>query len=148
MSVLNLWNYFSVSSQGAEKTGKQGAITDAAQTPFAVTVDGLVHEVTGQIATATVKALWDDDDDLPATVDYFFFVADQNCYLQFVGAAVNFTVPILAKVPFVLSGNTILAAANNTDITGGSEPAVVEIDHINCGNYSGSTLNFHVAVID
>lgn len=148
MSTLNVTNFFSVDSQGAEKTGKQGSSTDSPKTPFAITVDGLVHQVTGQIATATVKALWDDDDDLPATIDYFHFWADQDCYLQFVTSATSVVFPVLAKVPFVLSGNTMLGAATNTDITGGATPSVVEIDHINCGNYSGSTLNFVVSVID
>ena len=54
-----------------------------------------------------------------------------------------------ANVPLVLPGfDSINAAANSTLITGGTEPTMSDIDSIALGNYSGSTANYTLAVID
>lgn len=148
MATLLITNYFSLQNEGVEISGKQGSITDDPKEPFSITITGNSQQIQGTCATATVKKLWDDDESLTATITYFFFWSDQNCYLQFVSGSTNFTIQILAKVPFIMSGNTLLAAANTTDITGGATPSVAEIDHINIGNYSGNTLNFNAIVIE
>ncbi len=148
MATLNIWEYFSVVSQGTEKTGKQGTSTDAPQTPFAVTVDGLVHQVTGQVDDDEIQTIWDEDDDAPGDMAYFHFWADQDCYLQIIATATNVVFPILAKVPFVLSGNTLLAAANTTPLVAGATPSTTEIDSIIVSNVSGSTLNFVASIVD
>lgn len=148
MSTLKIRSDFTISVNGRTVTGKQGATTDAADDYFEITVDGKVIESHEQLATATVRTLWDDDSHTPVDFDYFFFWADQDCYLQFVGATINFTVKVEAKVPFVLSFDSILAAADTTDITGGTEPTLEDIDHVVLGNYSGNTMNYQVALID
>ncbi len=149
MATLNLWNYFSLDTQGGEKTGKQGTSTDGPLVPFALTVDGTSQSDTGTLATATVRQIWASASDFPTTFNYFHFWADQDCYLQFVSGATNFTIKVEAKVPFVMPGfGTLLAAANTTAITGGTEPTLAAVATINLGNYSGSTLNYVFSAID
>lgn len=148
MATLNITNFFNLLSQGAEKTGKQGTITDAFQTPFAITVTGTCHQITGSLATAAVATPWDEDDDLPADFDYIHFWSDQACYLQIITTATNFIIPILAKVPFVLSGNTALAAANTTPMSAGVTPSTTAIDSIVISNVSGTTMNYTLSIID
>lgn len=147
MSLL-ITNYFSLQNEGVEISGKQGSYTDDPKEPFSITVTGNAHQAQGTCATSTVKKIWDDDESIVTTITYFFFWADQDCFIQFVTSGTNFVVPVLAKTPFILSGNTMIAAANNTDISGGASPSVVEIDHINIGNYSGNLLNFNAIVIE
>lgn len=149
MATLSIWNYFQLDSQGVEKTGKQGTSTDAAQTPFDVTVTGTDYAMTGSIATATVRTLWDEDSNFPATFDYLHFWCDQIVYLQLIAQGTNVIHRIAAKQPFVLPGySTILAAANTTPIAGGTEPTLSQIDSILLGNYSGSTANFTLTLVD
>lgn len=152
MATLNLWNYFSLVSQGAEKTGKQGAIADASQTPFAVTVDGVCLDDTGSLATATVRTVYNDSNQFPTAVDYLFYWADQNSYIQLVFGASNVILPVLAYVPFVLAPLAAdldgLAAANTTIITGGTQPTLTDLDKVVIGNYSGSTMNYRFLLVD
>jgi hypothetical protein len=145
---LEILDSFSVETQGRTITGKQGDYDDNTDEPFVVSVTGTSHDIVGSIATATVKTVWDDDDDLPATWDFFYFWCDQDVYLQFVGTATNFTIKVEAKVPFKMSFQKLLAAASTTDIVGGTEPTTETIDHINIGNYSGNTANYQATVID
>lgn len=152
MATLNLTNFFSLVAQGTERTGKQGTSTDAFQTPFPVTVTGTGEFLTGSLATATVRTIHDDTTDFPASIDYLYYWADQNSYIQLVFATTNVILPVLAKVPFVLgplAANLVgLAAANTTIITGGTQPTLTDLDKVVIGNYSGSTMNFSFAVID
>lgn len=149
MSVLNIWNSFSLVSNGLENNGKQGSTTDDMKSPFAITVTGTTHRVVGQLATATVVTVYDDDDDVPADWDYLYYWADQITYLQIIGSGSNVIFKIAAKQPFVLPGyDSILAAANTTVITGGTEPTLTDIDSILIGNYSGSTANYLFTVVD
>lgn len=148
MATLNIINHFQMTSQGTMNEGKQGTYTDDPKTPFSITTTGACQKETGTLATATVQQLWASASDKPATFVYFHFWADQICYLQFISAATNFTIKVAAKQPFVLPGyGSLLAAANTTAITGGSEPTVAAIASIYLGNYSGSTLNYAYAVI-
>lgn len=39
-------------------------------------------------------------------------------------------------------------SATTTQITGGAEPSLEDIDSIMLGNYSGSTMNYSVALVD
>ena len=154
-ATLSILNSYSMSSQGHTHTGKQGAASDAATTSFDLTasttpaITGTAHEVTGSLATATVVTIWDEDDDKPSDFDYMHLWADQDCYLQFIGTTTNFIVKVAAKVPFTISGyDNLLAAADTTAITGGTEPTLTDIDSIILGNYSGSTLNYRASIID
>lgn len=148
-ATLEITNNFSLDSQGITKSGKQGAIADSPATPFEITVDGRVFQVTDTLATATVVTVYDDDNDTPADFDYLFFWADQDMYIQIVGSGTNAIFKVKAKTPFVLPGfDTILAAADTTIITGGAEPTLTDIDSVVLGNYSGTTANYHFAVID
>jgi len=149
MVTLYLWNNFSLPVQGNEKTGKHGTATDDPKVPFEYTVTGTTQGDVGSLATASVRQIWASESDYPTTFDYFHFWADQDCYLQFVTASTNFIVKVEAKIPFVLPGfGTLLAAANTTAITGGTEPTLAAIATINLGNYSGSTLNYTFTTID
>lgn len=148
-ATLSILNNFTITAQGREITGKQGASTSDFTEAFDITVGGQVHYVVGSLATATVVTVYDDDDDKPADWDYLYFWSDQICYLQLIGATGNATFKIAATQPFVLPGyDSILVAANTTLITGGSEPSMEDIDSVAIGNYSGSTLNYVFAVID
>lgn len=148
MATLNITNFFELDSQGAVKTGKQGTSTDGPKTPFPVTVTGLCHQITGTVADDAIETIWDEDSDTPADFDYLHFWADQDCYLQIIGAATNVIFPIEAKVPFVLSANTMLAAADTTAMTAGVAPSVAAIDSIIVSNMSGSALNYVASIID
>lgn len=153
MATLSIINNFEMAAQGHTHSGKQGTYSDSSSTAFELTasttpaITGLAHSVTGSLATATWITLWDDDNDYPADFDYLHFWADQDCYLQFVGTATNFTVKVAAKVPFTLSGfDELLAAASTTDLS--AEPTMESIDHIMLGNHSGSTLNYRLTLVD
>jgi hypothetical protein len=148
-STLSVVSNFSLASQGRTITGKQGAAADGFDTALDITVTGTVHEMIGSLATATVATVYDDDNDLPADWDYLYFWADQDCYIQIIGSGSNAIFKVEATVPFWLPGfDSILAAADTTIITGGSEPTLTDIDSIVIGNYSGNTMNYHFAVID
>jgi hypothetical protein len=149
MAILNILNSLEMDSQGIVTRAKQGAATDAFATPFSITVSGTKHEMIGSLATATVVTVYDDDNDSPVDWDYLHYWADQDSYIQFVGASTNATFKVAAKQPFVLPGfDSILAAADTTIITGGAEPSVTDIDSIVIGNYSGVTMNYHLVLID
>lgn len=152
MSTLSITNFFSLPSQGSEKTGKQGSASSDPKTPFDVTVSGTGHFLTGSLATATARTIYDDDDDAPSDFNYTHFWSDQNCYIQLIFASTNVVLPVLAKVPFCLAPLTAglvgLAAANTTPITGGAEPTLTDLDSVVIANYSGTTMNFTFAAID
>lgn len=148
-ATLSIINNFTVSSQGIAKSGKQGTYSDSFNEAFDITVAGSVHQVTGVLATATVATVYDDDDDVPADWDYLFYWADQDSYIQIIGPTMSVVFKVAAKQPFVLPGfDSLTAAASATAITGGSEPAPSDIDSVVIGNYSGSSMNYHFAVID
>lgn len=149
MATLTINNNYELVAQGLTSSGKQGLAASTLETPYDITVTGTEHKVIGSLATATVRTVYDDDDDAPADFDYLYFWADQICYIQIIGSGSNVIIKLAACQPFVLPGyNLILAAANTTIITGGSEPTGTDIDSIVIGNYSGNTMNFVFAVID
>lgn len=150
MSTLSIINNFELDSNGRVKSGKQGAADDGADEPYeGLTVSGTCHLVEGSLATATVVTVYDDDNDVPADFDYLYLWCDQAVYIQIIGSGSNAIFKVAAKVPFVLSGfDTVLAAADTTAITGGTEPTLTDIDSVVIGNYSGNTANYLFAVID
>lgn len=149
MATLNIVNNFSLESQGSTFTGKQGLAASEFAEEFGITVTGTIHQVIGSLATASVKAVYDDDDDVPADWDYLFFWADQDCYIQIIGSGTNVTFKVAAKQPFVLPGfDLVLGAADTTAITGGTEPTLQDVDQVTIGNYSGTTMNYLFAIID
>ena len=155
-TTLKILNSFTLDSNGIETIGKQGAIADAltdkyslATSPTSLTISGTSKYMKGSLATATVNLLYDSSVDFPATFDYGFLWADQDSYIQVIGSSTNAVYKVGAQVPFVIPGyGKILAAANGTAITGGSEPSVAAVTKIYLGNYSGTTLNFVFAAIN
>lgn len=149
MATLSMISNFSLPTQGRTLTGKQGASTAGFNEALEITVSGTVHEVIGSLTTATVVTVYDDDNDVPADWDYFYFWADQDIYVQIIGSGTNAILKVEATNPFWLSGfDTILAAADTTAITGGTEPTLTDIDSIVLGNYTGTTANYHAIFID
>lgn len=147
-ATLSIVNNFDLSAQGLDITGKQGAATAAFATAYDITVTGTCHRVIDAIPTATVRTAYDASTDFPATFAYVHYWADQITYVQIVSSATNATFKIAAYQPFVLPGyGTILAAANTTLITGGSEPTLAAVAKIAVGNYSGSTANYILSII-
>lgn len=148
MATLSVISNFRVTSQGITYSGKQGSTDDATTDPFDVTVTGNVHQVNGTLATATVTTPFDDDDDAPADWDFLFVWTSVDMYLQLIGSGSNIIFKLLAKVPFMLTYDSLLAVGNTTAITGGTEPTLTDIDSILLGNYSGGSGNYNFAVVD
>lgn len=146
MSTLKIINNFTIDTLGRTRTGKQGAAVNDFDAEHEVTVDGTMHEYIGPVATATVKKVWDKDTHLPTGFDYGYFWSDTACYLQLVSGATEVVIPVTALVPVAVP-HSIVATAGTTDITGGSEPTVAVLDHINVGNYSGGSLNCQLSLI-
>ena len=149
MSVnLNIICNFEVTARGVTFTGRQGADTSAENNDaFIVSVTGDCHQMAGTLATATALKVWDDDTHKPSDFTYMFFVADVDMYIQIVGTATNATLNCVAGVPFILSYDQILAAANTTDISG-SAPSMEDIDHVVIQNNSGGDGNYFFACVN
>lgn len=148
MATLNIINNFEITVQGVTYSGKQGASSDASTDPHELTVTGNVMGGSAVLATASVRTVWDEDDDEPNDILYWFYWCDVASYIQFVAQGTNVIFPVAAKTPFVLSGNTLLAAADTTIITGGTEPTLSAIDSVVIGNYSGGNGNYVFAAIE
>ena len=147
MATLNIYNHFTYVGQGRTIEGKHGESDDAVTDGQAITVTGPVEEKIGTLATATACKIWDEDEDAPSDIDYLYFWADKDCYIQIIGQTTNVVFPVEAFVPFVLSGNTLLAAANTTALSGAA-PSVEAIDSVVIQNNSGNEMNYHLAVFD
>ena len=147
-TTVDILNNLTMSSQGRTVAAKQGAAANDAADVVSITVDGVIHDMIGSLATATVVTVWDDDNDKPADWDYLFFWADVDMYIQIIGSTTNVIFKVLAKVPFTLTYDSMLAAADTTIITGGTEPTLTDIDSVVIGNYSGGTGNYVFAVFD
>lgn len=149
MATLNILSNLEMLVNGLNRQYKQGDAADGFNEPFQVTVSGITFERVGSLATATVITLWDDDNQFPADWDFGYLWADQDVYLQLIGATANVTIKVEAKVPLWIPGfDSILPAANTTLITGGTEPTMEDIDSIALGNYSGSAANYAFVLID
>ena len=123
MATLSILNNFSLTAQGLEISGKQGAAAAGFSTDLDITVTGTYHHIVGSLATATVVTVYDDDNDVPADFDYLYFWADQDAYIQIIGSGTNVIFKVEATQPFVLPGfDTILAAADTTIMSGGASP--------------------------
>lgn len=149
MATLSILSNFSLPSLGLTIKGKQGLATATIDEPLEISVSGTDHVVRGSLATDSKKTIFDDDDDVPATFDYLFFWADQDCFLQLIATATNVIFKIEATVPFWMPGfGSLLAAANTTEVSTGSDPSVTAIDSVVVLNRSGSTMNYLLAIID
>ena len=150
MSVsLSIVNNFSVPINGFTVIGNQGMTLNDFADAYKATVTGEIHQTGGQLATATVRSVYETAGDYPTSWSYLWLVADQICYVQLIGSATNAIFKLAAYLPFVLPGyNKVLAAANTTAIAGNSEPAVTTIANVYLGTYSGTTLNYQFAVIN
>lgn len=149
MASLNILNRFSVVGTGAvEHSGKQGAVADGVNDELVVTVSGDVHQVSGTLATAAVRTVYDNDDDAPTSWNYLWFWCSVDMYLQIILATGNLIHKVLATTPFNMSWPSALVAANTTVIAGGVEPTLEAVDSIVIGNYSGGSGTFNFAVVD
>lgn len=147
-NTLVVINNFEASVNGNTFTGKQGDATAGLNDSQSITISGPGHIIPFSLATASIVTIFDDDDDVPADWDYFHLWCDQDCYVQIIGAAQSVIFKVKAKVPFTLTYDSLLAAASATAIAGGAEPAVVDIDSIVIGNYSGTTASGQAAFFD
>lgn len=148
MSVnLDILSNFSMTVLGKEVVGQQGDGTDGFDDVFTVSVNGERHIMDAVLATATAVKVWDNDTHKPTAFQFLFIVADQAVTIQVVGSATNFSIKQTAGVPFVMTLDNILAAANTTDISG-TEPTWEDIDHVVIQNNSGNDMNYFVAVIN
>lgn len=146
MSTLSIINSIDVTINGKPVQGWQGTDEDAIATdPFDITVGDEAHVQDFSLATATALKVWDDDTHKPSTIIIFHIVADQNIYVQVIGATSNIIFAVTAGCPFTFTGNTMLAAANTTAMSG-SAPTLEEIDSIVIQNNSGTTTTGRVIV--
>lgn len=149
MATLKIINTFEFSALGQKLSGKHGLAEDSSGLPLEVDVEGLAHYIPFSLATAAVQTVYDDDSDVPDDWVYLYLWADQDIYIQLIGSSTNVIFKVEAYQPFVLPGfDSLLAAADTTIITGGSEPSLQDIDSVVIGNYSGSTVNGIFAVIE
>jgi hypothetical protein len=153
MANLGIVSRFEIEINGTTFAANQGESDSSPDELYSFsespTVTGLVYPFVGQVPTATVRTLWDEDSNYPVDFDYLYCWADQIIYLQLIGQTGNVTHKIRPYFPFWLCGyGSILPAANTTLITGGSEPTMEAVDSIAIGNYSGSTVNVKLFLID
>jgi hypothetical protein len=148
VATLSIFNRFTMELLGVEHSGKQGSAESEPEDSYDITVDGTYQGQSGTLATNLVRGLWDEDEDNPTGFDYLFFWADQDCYLQLIGQATNVILKIEANVPFTLSSDQMLAAANTTGMSAGVAPSVEAIDAIYLSNLSGENLDYLCVVID
>ena len=147
---LDFVSNFIMTANGISLAGQQGLDGAGAQTdPFSLSVNGQGHQTPFSIPTAAVQKVWDSAIYVPSTFAFLFLVADQDLYLQVIGQASNFIVRVVAGMPFVLSNQNILAAANTTAMTT-TPPGVGLITKVYLGNtsdLSGLTANGNFTVI-
>jgi hypothetical protein len=150
---LNVKCNFEITIRGITFTGKQGTATDGIDDAFVISVDGKAHCMPFELAVDTTMTLWDDDNDNPLDFDFMFIWADQNCFIQVINSATSFSVPHLAKVPFILAPKTdgltakSLGEASTTPMA--AAPSVTEIDSV-CirHNIASTTLNGFCFFVD
>ena len=148
-ATLKIIDNMEVTIGGVTFRIQQGASGTNVKTADEVSVTGQCHYVASTLATATVITVWDDDNDFPIDFQYLKYKADQDSYIQIVGSATNAIFKVEANKVFSLSGfDTILAAADTTIITGGTEPTLTDIDNITIGNYSGETMNYQFMLVN
>lgn len=158
-AILNIINNFSLlAANGQTFQGAQGPIANLPSTPINLanvsltgifgspSFQGVVFEAASTLATATALKVWDTAVMKPATWNYFFIWADQPLYVQFITSATNFIAQILPAVPFVMSVDGVLAAANTTPMSG-SAPTLVAVSTVYIQNNSGTTANWQAAAI-
>lgn len=137
LDIINNFTY-------GDYSAHQGNDSDDADTAYEITLtNDDVTQKKGSLASGAGLTLWDEDTDVPVDFEHFWFKATQTCYLQVIGQATNFTVKVTAKVPFVLSTDDILAAADTTPLS--AEPTTEAVDSIRIWNESGSSLDYTVA---
>jgi len=158
--ALNIINSFALSgvpTAGGPYVGWQGPYNGLATTALNIAnlsatvlsgnaLSGLVYEGGGTLATATALKIYDSSVHKPATFNYVWIWADQACYVQTIATATNCVYQMLPTVPQTFSLNTCLGAANTTPIST-SAPSTTAIATIYLGNYSGTTMNWSIAVI-
>lgn len=157
LNILNNFNFSGANTAAGPTMGWQGPAIGLPGTALnvgsvagllssATSLTGLHYYDTGTLATATALKIYDSSVFKPATFNYAWIWVDQQpSALQFITSATNFSVNMLPGVPFTLSLNTILAAANTTPI-GSSAPSTTAVATIYIGNYSGNPMNWQIAL--
>lgn len=118
----------------------QGATTDDIEDYFSITISGYIHKRKITLATGVPKIVFDASVDTPAAPVYWFYWCSADSFIQFTNGTNNLQVPVLAKAPFVLSGNAILPTTGTT-IMGGSAPSTIAVAKVYAGQYSGSAAD-------
>jgi len=138
-STVDIINTVECVAQGGEAiTGKQGDAADAATDVAQIDVEGDGHVVPGTLATATAVTLYDDDNDVPIDWVYFYLWTSVEMFVQIIGATANVVFHVRAEIPFTLSYDDFLAAANTTPLSGAA-PTTEDIDSIVLQNNSGGS---------
>ena len=150
LSIVN--NLDGVDITGNTFLAKQGGVADDFGEGVDVTITGYKQQVAGALATASARKLFDDDEDFPTAPLYFHFWATGSwttevVWLQVIATATNFIVPVYAEVPWVLRGNTVLAAANTTALDGSATPSTTAIDSIILCNRSGASIDYCLTIV-
>ena len=148
--VLSILSNFSLVNQGSTYTGKQGLAADDFTEPLDIVTTGPAHIIPFALPTATVITIYDDDNDFPVDWDFAYLWSDQTIYIQLIGTVGSCVFKVLATVPFwpSVGFDEILPAASTSLIAGGTEPTMEVIDSIALGNYSGTTANGYIAIMD
>lgn len=144
MATLYITDSFETKLLGVTYTGRQGDADNTAGDPVAVTTAGTKQGNVGTLAVDTARTIWDEDADNPVDFIFLWFKADQDCYVQLIGATVNMIVPVKADVPVRLPG-TFLAAASTTPMSG-TEPVVENVDSVVIQNNSDSIMNYEWSI--
>lgn len=149
---LSVWSYWSAFIDGVKHSGKHGASDEPYTVPAEFSVDGNVHPFGGTLNDATLRALWDNDDDFPTAFKFLFFWHDgdkednTNAWLQFVGASLNYSIRIRPFVPFILGYDDMVIANNTTDLA--ADPTGETPDHINVWNANGDSIRYGGVIVD
>jgi hypothetical protein len=147
LADLKVVNTISMSTQGISVDGKQGTAANPAATPLTITVSGTVHKVIGTLTSGTEVLAYDAGaTDYPATWDYMFFWCDQKCQIQLITGATEVTIEAAQYAPQVLSTGKHLASAGTG--ANSAEATLAAITSINLGQYSGSTANYVLILVD
>ena len=138
---------------GQAVAGQQGPIGSPSSTPInlaSVSLTGIFGSPTftgyswaedGTLATGTALKIYDATIMKPATWNYFFLVCDQALYVQPITSATNVIFQILPGVPYCMSVDGLLAAANTTPMSG-SAPTLVVLSTVYIQNNSGTPANW------
>lgn len=148
--TLTITNNLTFETEGETLTAKAGPATvEDITEPYEITgltMNGTGHKVVASLATATGLTIWDEDDDSPANWQYCHIRTDQNVYVQLIGQTSQVSFLVTAHIPYTLTNDQMLAAANTTALA--AEPTLEDIDSVRIWNQSGSTVKIVAVFCD